>query len=626
MSTMGGPTGAFLQLRSYSRDRSVNQQQLKAGTWRRVFRYALPYRSLIGAVVLLISVDALLVIAQPLLIKRIIDEGVVPGARSIVVTGALLLALVTVFEVFTGILGRWFFSRIGEGLIFDLRTEVFSHVQRQSIAFFTRTQTGALVTRLNGDVLGAQQAFTSTLNGVIGNSVSLVAILVAMFSLSWQITLLSLALVPLFLLPARLIGGRIANLTREQLANNAEMSTAMTERFNVAGALLVKLYARPEIDQAGFGARAARVRDVGIKIAVNNRIFFSALTFVAGLATALAYGLGGLAAVDGSITVGALLALVALLGRLYAPLTGLANVRVDVMTSMVSFERLFEVLDLPSTVQDPEKPKSIPAGPLSVRFEHVGFRYPRPEDVTLASLESVAKEETLVEHPDVLLDVDFEIRPGTMVALVGPSGAGKSTIASLVPRLYDPTSGTIRINGIDLREFNQQDVRDAIGVVSQEAHLFHDTIRMNLQYAAPQATDDELKAALEMAQLGDFMRGLTLGLDTVVGDRGHRLSGGEKQRMALARVLLKQPRIIVLDEATAHLDSESEVAVQTALAQALVGRTALVIAHRLSTIRDADEIVVVEQGGVVERGTHQALLERSGLYATLYATQFSSTP
>ena len=624
MSTMGGPTGAFLQLRSYSRDRSVNQQSLKRDTWQRVFRYALPYRRLIVAVIALITVDALLVIAQPLLIKRIIDEGVVSGARDVVIGGALLLALVTLLEVCTGILGRWFFARIGEGLIFDLRTEVFTHVQRQSIAFFTRTQTGALVSRLNGDVLGAQQAFTSTLNGVIGNAVSLAAILIAMLSLSWRITLLSLVLVPLFLLPARWIGGRIADLTRQQLSNNADMSTAMTERFNVAGALLVKLYARPDVDQAGFRDRAGRVRDVGIQIAVSNRIFFSALTFVAGIATALAYGFGGLSAIEGSITVGALLALVALLGRLYAPLTGLANVRVDVMTSMVSFERLFEVLDLPSTVKDPDQPKPFPAGPLSVRFEHVGFRYPRPEEVTLASLESVAKEETLVEHADVLTDIDFEIAPGSMVALVGPSGAGKSTVASLLPRLYDPTSGSIRINGSDIREFLQQDVRDAIGVVSQEAHLFHDTIRMNLRYAAPHASDDELLNALEMAQLGDFMRGLTLGLDTIVGDRGHRLSGGEKQRMAIARVLLKQPRIIVLDEATAHLDSESEVAVQAALSQALVGRTALVIAHRLSTIREANQIVVVDQGRVVELGSHNDLLNRGGLYATLYTTQFAS--
>lgn len=623
MSTMGGPTGAFLQLRSYSRDRSVNQQRIKAGTLQRVLRYALPYRRRIAAVLVVISVDALLVVAQPLLIRRIIDEGVVPGVREIAITGALLLALLTVFEVSVGILGRWLFSTIGEGLIYDLRTEVFRHVQRQSIAFFTRTQTGALVSRLNSDVLGAQQAFTSTLNGVVGNLVSLGAILFAMFSLSWQITAVSLLLVPLFLIPARLIGGRIANLTREQLSNNAEMSTAMTERFNVAGALLVKLYGHPGEDNASFAKRAARVRDIGIRIALSNRIFFSALTLVAGLATAIAYGIGGLAAIDGTLTVGTLLALVALLGRLYVPLTGLANVRVDVMTALVSFERLFEVLDLPSTVRDRPDPLPLPNGPLAVEFDHVGFRYPRAEEVSLASLEQVAREETIVENTDVLRDVDFAIPAGELVAIVGPSGAGKTTTAALLPRLYDVTSGAIRINGTDLRDFSQQELRDAIGVVSQDAHLFHDTIRMNLLYANPNASDAELWTALERAQLGDFMRGLTQGLDTVVGDRGHRLSGGEKQRMAIARVLLKQPRIIVLDEATAHLDSESEVAVQAALANALRGRTALVIAHRLSTVRDAKQIVVVDGGVVVERGTHQELLDFGGLYSDLYRTQFS---
>lgn len=623
MSTMGGPTGAFLQLRSYSRDRSVNQQRIKAGTLQRVLRYALPYRRRIAAVLVVISVDALLVVAQPLLIRRIIDEGVVPGVREIAITGALLLALLTVFEVSVGILGRWLFSTIGEGLIYDLRTEVFRHVQRQSIAFFTRTQTGALVSRLNSDVLGAQQAFTSTLNGVVGNLVSLGAILFAMFSLSWQITAVSLLLVPLFLIPARLIGGRIANLTREQLSNNAEMSTAMTERFNVAGALLVKLYGHPGEDNASFAKRAARVRDIGIRIALSNRIFFSALTLVAGLATAIAYGIGGLAAIDGTLTVGTLLALVALLGRLYVPLTGLANVRVDVMTALVSFERLFEVLDLPSTVRDRPDPLPLPNGPLAVEFDHVGFRYPRAEEVSLASLEQVAREETIVENTDVLRDVDFAIPAGELVAIVGPSGAGKTTTAALLPRLYDVTSGAIRINGTDLRDFSQQELRDAIGVVSQDAHLFHDTIRMNLLYANPNASDAELWTALERAQLGDFMRGLTQGLDTVVGDRGHRLSGGEKQRMAIARVLLKQPRIIVLDEATAHLDSESEVAVQAALANALRGRTALVIAHRLSTVRDANQIVVVDGGVVVERGTHQELLDFGGLYSDLYRTQFS---
>lgn len=623
MSTLGGPSGAFMQLRSYSRDRSVNDQRLKQDTWRRVLRYALPYRIRIGSVVALIVVDASLVVAQPLLIKRIVDQGVVADASGIVVTGALLLAVLSVFEVGVGIVGRWLFATIGEGLIYDLRTEVFRHVQRQSIAFFTRTQTGALVSRLNGDVLGAQQAFTSTLNGVIGNLVSLGAILIAMFSLSWQITVMSLVLVPLFLLPARLIGGRIAALTREQLTLNADMSTAMTERFNVAGALLVKLYGHIGTDAATFSNRAARVRDTGIRIALSNRVFFSALTLVAGLATALAYGVGGLSAIEGTITVGTLLALVALLGRLYAPLTGLANVRVDVMTALVSFERLFEVLDLPSTVQDPRQPRVVPDGPLSVAFEHVGFRYPQASEVSLASLESVAKQETLVENTDVLVDIDFRVNAGEMIALVGPSGAGKTTTAALLPRLYDVTTGAIRINDIDVREFAQQELRDVIGVVSQEAHLFHDTIRANLLYARPEATDAQLLQALERAQLGEFMRGLSQGLDTVVGDRGHRLSGGEKQRMAIARVLLKEPRIIILDEATAHLDSESEVAVQAALSTALQGRTSVVIAHRLSTIRDANLIVVIDAGRVVQRGTHESLLSQGGLYADLYNTQFS---
>jgi ATP-binding cassette subfamily B protein len=612
-----------MQLRSYSRDRSVNEQRLKNDTWRRVLRYAFPYRARITAVIALIVVDASLVVAQPLLIKRIVDQGVAAGAASIVVSGAVLLAVLSAFEVGAGILGRWLFATIGEGLIYDLRTEVFRHVQRQSIAFFTRTQTGALVSRLNGDVLGAQQAFTSTLNGVIGNLVSLGAILIAMFSLSWQITVMSLVLVPLFLLPARLIGGRIAALTREQLSLNSDMSTAMTERFNVAGALLVKLYGHTGTDAEAFAARAARVRDTGIRIALSNRVFFSALTLVAGLATALAYGVGGVSAINGGITVGTLLALVALLGRLYAPLTGLANVRVDVMTALVSFERLFEVLDLPSTVQDPERPVAIPDGPLSVAFDHVGFRYPQASEVSLASLESVAKQDTLVENGEVLTDIDFRVSAGEMIALVGPSGAGKTTTAALLPRLYDVTEGMISVNGIDIRNFAQQDLRDAIGVVSQDAHLFHDTIRMNLLYARPEASDAELMRALERAQLGDFMQGLTRGLDTVVGDRGHRLSGGEKQRMAIARVLLKQPRIIILDEATAHLDSESEVAVQAALRTALEGRTSVVIAHRLSTIRDADQIVVIDSGRVVQRGTHDALMALGGLYADLYNSQFS---
>ena len=625
MSGMGqGPAGAgWMQLRSFTRDRSVGEQHLKPGTTRRVIAYAAPYRGRILSVLALLIVDAVLVVVQPLLIRRIIDAGVALHDRSTVIDNALLLGLLGFFDVAIGLSGRWLFARIGEGLIYDLRTEVFDHVQQQSIAFFTRTQTGALVSRLNGDVLGAQQAFTSTLNGVIGNVVSLAAILVAMFALSWRITLMSLALVPLFLLPARWIGGRIAALTREQFNLNADMSTSMTERFNVAGAMLVKLYGHAPSETQAFAAKAARVRDTGIRIAVSNRVFFSALTLVASIATALAYGVGGTAAIAGTLTVGTLLALVALLGRLYGPLTALSNVRVDVMTALVSFERIFEVLDLPSLVQDPLQPQHLPSGSLDITFEHVTFRYPQAADVSLASLEAIARQDTMAEHTEVLHDISFAVAPGAMVALVGPSGAGKTTTASLLPRLYDVSEGAIRVGGVDLRALPQQELRDAIGVVSQEAHLFHDTIRTNLLYARPTASDAELLAALDQAQLGEFIANLTNGLDTVVGDRGHRLSGGEKQRMAIARVLLKQPRIIILDEAPAHLDSESEVAVQRALSLALQGRTAIVIAHRLSTIREADAIVVIADGRVDDTGTHTELLERGGLYADLYHTQFS---
>ena len=602
---------------------AVKGASIRGSSLRRVTAFARPYRVQIIGFLTSILVAALVALAPPLLFRRIVDVSIPQGDRNGIVILTVVLVVLALLDAGFQIIQRWLSSVIGEGLIYDLRVALFAKVQSMPIAFFTRTQTGALVSRLNGDVLGAQQAFTSTLNGVIGNLVSLGAILIAMFSLSWQITVMSLVLVPLFLLPARLIGGRIAALTREQLSLNSDMSTAMTERFNVAGALLVKLYGHTGTDAEAFAARAARVRDTGIRIALSNRVFFSALTLVAGLATALAYGVGGVSAINGGITVGTLLALVALLGRLYAPLTGLANVRVDVMTALVSFERLFEVLDLPSTVQDPERPVAIPDGPLSVAFDHVGFRYPQASEVSLASLESVAKQDTLVENGEVLTDIDFRVSAGEMIALVGPSGAGKTTTAALLPRLYDVTEGMISVNGIDIRNFAQQDLRDAIGVVSQDAHLFHDTIRMNLLYARPEASDAELMRALERAQLGDFMQGLTRGLDTVVGDRGHRLSGGEKQRMAIARVLLKQPRIIILDEATAHLDSESEVAVQAALRTALEGRTSVVIAHRLSTIRDADQIVVIDSGRVVQRGTHDALMALGGLYADLYNSQFS---
>lgn len=620
---MGQGGANWMQLRSYTRDRSVSEQKLRAGTLSRVIGYARPYKLMVTALLINLAVDAVLVVVQPLLIRHVIDSGLGTADKAIVITGSLLLGLVGVLDTLLGISGRYFSSRIGEGLIYDLRTEVFRHVQDQSLAFFTRTQTGALVSRLNGDVLGAQQAFTSTLTNVVGNLVSLVAILVAMMALSWQITLVSLALVPLFLVPARLIGGRIAGLTRDQFNLNAEMSTTMTERFNVAGATLVKLYGDVPTESRAFAAKAARVRDTGVRIALSNRVFFSMLSVVAAIATAFAYGFGGVAAISGTLTVGTLLAIVSLLGRLYGPLTGLANVRVDVMTALVSFERVFEVLDLPSLVRDRETTVPVPNGSLDIVFDHVTFRYPQASEVSLASLESIAKADTVAEHSEVLHDVSFRIPAGQLVALVGPSGAGKTTTSTLLPRLYDVSEGAIRVGGVDVRDFAQTDLRAAIGVVSQEAHLFHDTIRANLLYARPTATDTELIEALAQAQLGDLFANLTNGLDTVVGDRGHRLSGGEKQRMAIARVFLKQPRIIVLDEATAHLDSESEVAVQRALTLALQGRTAMVIAHRLSTIRQADAIVVLEDGRVVDVGTHAELLARGGLYADLYNTQFS---
>jgi ATP-binding cassette subfamily B protein len=620
---MGQSGGNWMHLRSYTRDRSVSEQKLRPGTTSRVIGYAKPYRLLVIGLLVNLAFDAVLVVVQPLLIRHIIDSGVSAGSRSIVIAGSLFLAGVGILDVLLGITGRYLSSRIGEGLIYDLRTEVFRHVQEQSLAFFTRTQTGALVSRLNSDVLGAQQAFTSTLTNVVGNLVSLVAILIAMTALSWQITALALALVPLFLIPARLIGGRIAGLTRDQFNLNAEMSTTMTERFNVSGASLVKLYGHAPTESRAFAAKAAKVRDTGVRIALSNRLFFSMLSIVAAIATAFAYGFGGTAAIAGTLTVGTLLAIVSLLGRLYAPLTGLANVRVDVMTALVSFERVFEVLDLPSLVRDPVAPVPVPSGSLDIEFDHVTFRYPQASEVSLASLEAIAKPDSVAEHSEVLHDVSFHIPAGRLVALVGPSGAGKTTASSLVPRLYDVSEGAIRIGGVDIREFAQAELRSAIGVVSQDAHLFHDTIRANLRYARADATDAELLEALDQAQLGDLMANLTNGLDTVVGDRGHRLSGGEKQRMAIARVFLKQPRIIVLDEATAHLDSESEVAVQRALTLALTGRTALVIAHRLSTIRNADDIVVLQDGRVVDSGTHAELLQRGGLYADLYTTQFA---
>ena len=592
---------------------------------RRIFGYARPYKAIVIALLVTLVFAAVLTVAQPLLFRRIIDKGVSVGDSSVVTKTAILIAILALLDAVLGLVGRWFSARIGEGLIFDLRTQVFDHVQRQSIAFFTRAQTGALISRFNSDVIGAQQAFTSTLSGVIGNLISLIIVLVTMFILSWQVTLTSLVLVPLFLIPARWMGRKLQQLTRDQMKLNADMSNQMSERFNVAGALLVKLFGRPEEEAESFSGKAVRVRDIGIKMAMANRWFFSALTLVAALATAVAYGLGGNLVINGVLTLGTLLALVGLLAQLYGPLTALSNVRIDIMTALVSFDRVFEVLDLIPAVQDPIQPVKLPDTSLSLKFENVSFTYPTARQVSLASLESVARKEEHFENEPVLTGVSFDVPAGTLTAIVGPSGAGKSTVSALVTRLYDVSDGVISIGGVDIRNVTQLDLHANLGVVTQDAHLFHDTIGANLRYARPKATDEEIYAALEAAQIVDLVRSLPNGLNTVVGDRGHRLSGGEKQRLALARVLLKSPKLLILDEATAHLDSESEAAVQRALDSALVGRTSLVIAHRLSTIRNADQILVIANGAVAERGSHEELLEQQGIYADLYNTQFAIT-
>ncbi len=622
---MGG--GSPWQMRrSFTQDRSVARQRVSRQTVTRILGFATPYRREIIWFLATLVVASLLVVAQPLLFRRIIDQGITPGNSQVVTTSAILVLVLAIGDAAIGLLGRWYSSRIGEGLIFDLRSQVFAHVQAQPLAFFTRTQTGALISRLNSDVIGAQQAFTSTLGGVVGNVISLVVVLIAMFVLSWPITLISLILVPLFLLPARWMGRRLQAQTREQMQLNADMSTMMTERFNVSGALLVKLFGRPTEESAAFAGKAARVRDIGVQIAMSNRYFFTALTLVASVATAIAYGVGGNLVIDGTLTIGTLLAITALLARLYGPLTALSNVRVDVMTALVSFERVFEVLDLQPLVAEAPDARDIRPAPTSVSFEDVHFTYPGADEVSLASLESVARPDSRGRGEPVLNGISFEVGPGELVALVGPSGAGKSTITALVTRLYDVSSGAVRVGGIDVREATLGSLSERVGVVTQDAHMFHDTIRGNLVFARPGATDDQILAACHDAQIGDLVASLPDGLDTVVGERGYRLSGGEKQRLAIARLLLRAPEVVVLDEATAHLDSESEAAVQRALATALSGRTSLVVAHRLSTIRAADQILVIDGGQVVQRGTHAELLAMGGLYADLSRTQFGMQP
>ena len=610
----------WMSFRTLTQDQSVKDQKLKPGTVKRIARYALPYkRSLIFFLVTVI-IDAMLVVSTPLLLRRLVDEGVIPGDSSLVTRLALLVGLIAVGDALVNMIGRWFSARIGEGLIFDLRTQVFQHIQRQSIAFFTRTQTGALISRINSDVIGAQQAFTTTLSGVISNLLSLVLVIGTMLILSWQITIVSLLLVPAFLLPTKWVGRKLQRLTRDSFNLNAEMSATMTERFNVSGALLVSLYGDPKIENSYFSTRARKVADIGISIALLNRIFFIALTSIAAVATAFAYGVGGHLTINKEITLGTLLAITALLARLYGPLTALSNVRVDVMTALVSFERVFEVLDLTPMVRDKEAAKPLSAGPLNISFSNVKFSYPRAEEISLASLESVAKPET-IQSGEILKGISFEVPAGTLTALVGSSGAGKTTISALLPRLYDVTDGAISINGDDIRDLQLQSLRDAIGIVTQDAHMFHDSIATNLRYAKADATESEMESACRAAQIWDLISSLPNGFDTVVGERGHRLSGGEKQRLAIARLLLKAPRIVVLDEATAHLDSENEALVQQALATALKDRTSIVIAHRLSTIRAAHQILVLDDGLIKERGRHDELLALNGIYADLYQRQ-----
>ncbi|HEX9231023.1 MAG TPA: ABC transporter ATP-binding protein [Jatrophihabitantaceae bacterium] len=603
------------------RDSSVVNKQIPPGTWKRILRFARPYRADLIVFLAVVVLDALIGVATPVLAGKVVNEITKHGEVRVVVKIAIVIVALAVVDAVLSFAQRWYSARIGEGLIFDMRTAVFDHVQRMPLAFFTRTQTGALVSRLNNDVLGAQQAFTSTLSGLVSNVVSLVLTAGVMFSLSWQITALALVMLPVFVLPARRIGTRLQAITREAYTLNASMNSTMTERFNVSGALLVKLFGRPADEDASFRRRAARVRDIGITSAMYARAFFVALTLVAALAQALVYGLGGYYALNGTLDTGTVVTLALLLSRLYGPLTALSNARVDIMSALVSFDRVFEVLDLPPMIEDDPDAIDLPASARSIEFDEVRFSYPTAGEVSLASLEDVAVLDTAPAQ-EVLRGVSFRAEPGELVALVGPSGAGKTTISQLVPRIYDVREGRVLIGDHDVRGVTQQSLRDRIGVVSQDAHMFHDTIRANLVYAKPGATESELWQAVEQAQIADLVASLPDGLDTVVGDRGYRLSGGEKQRLAIARLLLKAPQIVILDEATAHLDSENEAAVQEALAQALTGRTSLVIAHRLSTVLGAHKILVVDEGQVVESGTHAELLASGGLYAELYRTQF----
>jgi ATP-binding cassette subfamily B protein len=640
---MGHMGAGWSMLRGMRKRDELGGRTVNRRTLQRVLEFAGPYRRDIAVFLVAVVLDAVIGVATPVLAGNVVNAitGARPGAGGVVVRLALLIAGLAIVDAGLSLAQRWYSARIGEGIILDLRTRVYDHVQRMPLQFFTRTQTGALVSRLNNDVLGAQQAFTSTLSGVVSNVIQLVLTAAVMFTLSWPITVISLAMLPMFILPARRVGRRLAEITRESYQLDASMNATMTERFGVAGALLVKLFGQPDAEARRFASRAARVRDIGIQQAMYSRAFFVAMLLVASLAQALTYGLGGWLAVTGEVSAGTVVTLALLLTRLYGPLTALSNVRVDVMSALVSFDRVFEVLDLapgiaekPGAVALPRdghggngngKVAGVAAGnsTATVEFQDVLFRYPAAAEVSLASLEDVATLDRTTTEP-VLRGVSFAVQPGQLVALVGPSGAGKSTTAMLISRVYDVSGGRVLVGGLDVRDVTLDSLRDTIGVVTQDSHLFHESIAENLRYAKPDATDEELWAALRAAQVEELVRSLPEGLQTVVGERGYRFSGGEKQRIAIARLLLKAPSIVILDEATAHLDSESEAAVQRALSAALTGRTALVIAHRLSTVRDADQILVLDDGRIVERGTHDELVAAGGLYAELYRTQFAA--